>query len=566
MVDDDGSAGQADVRRPAARSRAPRRRGGQQRRLPAAAATSTSACRCWASTRRRNVRRGRDRGGRADAGRVLRRRARPSRLRADGHARRRPARQQRDGPRPRPQRLRGRASRSCSADDGVAVVEIAVRRRPDRVASSSTRSTTSTSSTTRSSAVDALVRRHGLVVHDVERLPIHGGSLRLFIAAGSATGRRSRWQSCSKRSDGSAWPTTATTRGSPSGSTRCGVDARRCVREPPATRASRLAAYGAAAKGTVLLNHFGIDHSTDRLRGRPQRRTSRVCSCPGSASRSQPDGPAHVRAPGPRAAAGLELRRRDHRTAAGVSRRRRCVRRAAPRAVGGVARDRRRDQSCRSSAIPDERGTVHHMLRRTDPHFIEFGEIYFTTVYRDVVKGWHRHREMTLNYACIWGRIKLVLFDDRDGSTTRGELVERFLGPDDYSLVIIPPGVWNGFKGMADDLDGGELLHPPARPDPLRSTRPVRRTTSPTTGPCTTSEHRWTRPRHGRSRLHRIARWLRTSPDVGVEIVRIDHPWSSADELTAARRERRGLDLHPPGLVRAASRLPDRRPGQPAAA
>ena len=100
--------------------------------------------------------------------------------------------------------------------------------------------------------------------------------------------------------------------------------------------------------------------------------------------------------------------------------------------------------------IPDERGTVFHMLRSTDPHFQQFGEIYFSSIYRSVVKGWHRHREMTLNYACIVGRIKLVLFDDREGSATRGELMEVFLGPDDYSLAIVPPGVWNGFKGLTD--------------------------------------------------------------------------------------------------------------------
>jgi dTDP-4-dehydrorhamnose 3,5-epimerase len=57
---------------------------------------------------------------------------------------------------------------------------------------------------------------------------------------------------------------------------------------------------------------------------------------------------------------------------------------------------------------------------------------------------------MTLNYACPWGRVKLVLYDDRAGSSTRGVLMERFLGPDDYSLVVIPPLVWNGMKGMED--------------------------------------------------------------------------------------------------------------------
>jgi dTDP-4-dehydrorhamnose 3,5-epimerase len=98
--------------------------------------------------------------------------------------------------------------------------------------------------------------------------------------------------------------------------------------------------------------------------------------------------------------------------------------------------------------IPDERGTIYHMLRASDDHFIRFGEIYFASVYHGIVKGWHRHREMTLNYACVHGRIKLVLYDERDGSPTRGALNELFLGPDDHSLVVIPPGVWSGFKGM----------------------------------------------------------------------------------------------------------------------
>ena len=100
--------------------------------------------------------------------------------------------------------------------------------------------------------------------------------------------------------------------------------------------------------------------------------------------------------------------------------------------------------------IPDERGTVMHMLRRTDPHFLEFGEIYFSTIYPGAIKGWHLHNLMTLNYACVHGRIKLVLYDDRAGSATKGELLELFLGPDNYQLVQIPPKVWNGFKGIGD--------------------------------------------------------------------------------------------------------------------
>ncbi len=121
--------------------------------------------------------------------------------------------------------------------------------------------------------------------------------------------------------------------------------------------------------------------------------------------------------------------------------------------------------------IPDERGTILHMLKRTDPHFERFGEIYFSTVYPGVVKGWHLHHGMTLNYACPYGRIKLVIYDDREGSPTRGELQEIFLGPDNHSLVIIPPEVWNGFKGLSSPFaivaNCATEPHDPARSERL---------------------------------------------------------------------------------------------------
>ena len=98
--------------------------------------------------------------------------------------------------------------------------------------------------------------------------------------------------------------------------------------------------------------------------------------------------------------------------------------------------------------IPDERGKIMHMLRCDDPHFERFGEIYFSMVYPGVVKGWHLHTEMTLNYAVVVGTIKLVLYDDRSASATHGEIMELFLGQENYQLIKIPPMVWNGFKGV----------------------------------------------------------------------------------------------------------------------
>lgn len=96
--------------------------------------------------------------------------------------------------------------------------------------------------------------------------------------------------------------------------------------------------------------------------------------------------------------------------------------------------------------IPDDRGKVLHMLKATDPEFERFGEIYFSQCHPGIVKGWHLHHEMIINYVVPVGMIKLVLFDDRKGSKTKGEFQEIYVGRDNHVLVKVPVEVWNGFK------------------------------------------------------------------------------------------------------------------------
>jgi len=101
--------------------------------------------------------------------------------------------------------------------------------------------------------------------------------------------------------------------------------------------------------------------------------------------------------------------------------------------------------------IFDERGKVMHMLRNDSSQFSKFGEIYFSCTYPGAIKAWHLHNEMTLNYAVIYGSIKFVLYDDRADSKTKGEVQELFISPENYQLVTVPPGIWNGFKGIGKE-------------------------------------------------------------------------------------------------------------------
>lgn len=96
--------------------------------------------------------------------------------------------------------------------------------------------------------------------------------------------------------------------------------------------------------------------------------------------------------------------------------------------------------------IPDERGRLMEILRCDDPVFEKFGQLYMTTAYPGAVKAWHFHKLQTDNFAVVKGMLKLVLYDDRQGSPTRGQVEEFFIGEHNPLLVQIPRLVYHGFK------------------------------------------------------------------------------------------------------------------------
>jgi dTDP-4-dehydrorhamnose 3,5-epimerase len=100
--------------------------------------------------------------------------------------------------------------------------------------------------------------------------------------------------------------------------------------------------------------------------------------------------------------------------------------------------------------IPDERGRLMEVLRADDPEFIKFGQVYVTTAYPGVTKAWHYHKKQTDNFCCIKGMMKVVLYDDREGSPTMGQVNEFFMGEHNEIMLQIPPFVWHGFKCISD--------------------------------------------------------------------------------------------------------------------
>lgn len=97
--------------------------------------------------------------------------------------------------------------------------------------------------------------------------------------------------------------------------------------------------------------------------------------------------------------------------------------------------------------IPDVRGTIMHGVRN-DNLLNDFGEVYFKKLYHGIINGWHVHETLMLNFICLTGMAKIVLYDMRKQSKTYKQFQEIFFGDDNYCLVHIPPNIANATESL----------------------------------------------------------------------------------------------------------------------
>ena len=99
--------------------------------------------------------------------------------------------------------------------------------------------------------------------------------------------------------------------------------------------------------------------------------------------------------------------------------------------------------------IVDNRGAVLHMMRNDSELYEKFGEVYFSEILPGAVKAWKMQTEKTQNLAVPINKIRLVIYDSRPNSITRGNIKEYKIGrPDHYNLIHIPPMLWYGFQSI----------------------------------------------------------------------------------------------------------------------
>ena len=101
----------------------------------------------------------------------------------------------------------------------------------------------------------------------------------------------------------------------------------------------------------------------------------------------------------------------------------------------------------------DERGHLVEVFREDwelyDP---EPAMSYYSMTYPGIVRAWHKHhRGQVDHFVCPKGRIKVGVYDERDESSTEGELNTFVIGEHNQQAVRIPGDCWHGFKAISDE-------------------------------------------------------------------------------------------------------------------
>ena len=115
--------------------------------------------------------------------------------------------------------------------------------------------------------------------------------------------------------------------------------------------------------------------------------------------------------------------------------------------------------------INHPKGHVFHVMKKSDSGFVGFGEVYFSTINSGEIKGWNRHKRMTLNLIVPVGAVTFIIFDCRENSITEGNYFEVRLSPNNYKRLTVPPGLWLAFKGSINEtnliLNVSDMEHDP---------------------------------------------------------------------------------------------------------
>lgn len=98
--------------------------------------------------------------------------------------------------------------------------------------------------------------------------------------------------------------------------------------------------------------------------------------------------------------------------------------------------------------IINPKGNIMKFIKQNDRNYIKFGELYFTWVKKNYIKGWKFHKKMHMNLSVPIGKIKFTFFDKE--THIKKQIV---LGEKKFGTLYVPPKIWFAFENINKKRD-----------------------------------------------------------------------------------------------------------------
>ena len=89
------------------------------------------------------------------------------------------------------------------------------------------------------------------------------------------------------------------------------------------------------------------------------------------------------------------------------------------------------------------KGDVLKYLTRKNKYFKKFGEVYFTEIKKNKIKGWNFHKKCWCLLAVPYGKVKFTFAEN-----INSQKKTIIIGKKKYFIIVVPPRIWFNFMSI----------------------------------------------------------------------------------------------------------------------
>ena len=97
----------------------------------------------------------------------------------------------------------------------------------------------------------------------------------------------------------------------------------------------------------------------------------------------------------------------------------------------------------KNKIIKNNKGSIVKFINKNDKFFKSFGEIYFSELKKNKIKGWNYHKKNQCIITVPFGKVKFKFTN-----TIGGKVKVITIGRENYKAIVIPPKVWFNFTSV----------------------------------------------------------------------------------------------------------------------